>query len=568
MSDNGEPKLSKKQLKKLEKQKKKEEARLEREAQELARKQAILDSVSEFYGYRPLAEVVSDDNPVREYIELDSFTEELINKDTWIRARIHRKKAVSSKLTFLILRSRYTIMQAVVDSDNVPVDVVKLCAKIPNESIVDIYGCAIPPAVPVESSSYDNMEFRVKKLFIVSEAIPELPLQIEDAGRSTAILEAQKAEVEAISDRMSEIRIQIESADEAKKAELEAMIDQLQEEKSRANRYPRVDQSTRLDYRVLDMRTPANLAIFKLQSALCNSFRAQLLANNFVEIHTPKLLGVPSEGGSEVFEVKYFDTTAYLAQSPQLYKQMCIAGDFRGVFEIGPVFRAEKSDTHRHLTEFIGLDLEMEFKQHYHEVLQFIGKTLINIFKDIEANFQTELGVVNEQYPFEPIVYSEEPLILNFSHGIELLHEAGIEQDPMGDLGSEAEKALGAIVKEKYGTDFYILDKYPVDERAFYTMPDPENPEYGNAYDIFIRGEEISSGAQRIHERALLEERATKKGVTNLAPLEKYVEAFTFGASPHAGCGLGLERVLFLYLNLGNCRKTCLFPRDPYRLTP
>jgi len=271
------------------------------------------------------------------------------------------------------------------------------------------------------------------------------------------------------------------------------------------------------------------------------------------------------------FEVKYFDRCAYLAQSPQLYKQMCIVGDFKGVFEVGPVFRAEKSDTHRHLTEFVGLDIEMEFKQHYHEVLNFIGRTLISIWRDLELNYQEELAVINSQYPFDPIVFSDEPLIITYAEGIEMLYAAGYpssKQGPMDDMSSESEKFLGALVKEKYGTDFYILDKYPVDVRAFYSMPDPENPGYGNAYDIFLRGEEISSGSQRIHERSLLEERAMKKGITNLEPLSKYIESFTFGSSPHAGCGLGLERILFLYLNLGNCRKTCLFPRDPYRLTP
>ena len=459
-------------------------------------------------------------------------------------------------------------MQSVVSTDQVPQPVVKLCSKIPNESIVDLWGCVIESAVPVESSSYENMEFQVKGLWVVSQALSKLPLQIEDAGRSDTVFEEQDQEVQRITLLIAEKEAELESAADDQKEALTEELTGLVEQKSRAFRYARVDQSTRLDFRTIDLRTPANLAIFTLQSGLCASFRNNLLSEGFVEIHTPKLLGVPSEGGSEVFEVKYFDRKAYLAQSPQLYKQMCIVGDFKGVFEIGPVFRAEKSDTHRHLTEFVGLDIEMEFKQHYHEVLNFIGNTLMNIWRDLETNFQKELQIIAEQYPFEPIVFTDELLILTFAEGIEMLHEAGIEQDGMDDLSSEAEKSLGGLVKEKFGTDFYILDKYPLDARAFYTMPDPEDPRYGNAYDIFLRGEEISSGAQRVHSRELLEERALKKGVTNLDSLEKYAESFTFGSNPHAGCGLGLERILFLYLNIGNCRKTCLFPRDPYRLSP
>jgi len=352
-----------------------------------------------------------------------------------------------------------------------------------------------------------------------------------------------------------------------KKTSLGNTLEELKKKKSEASRFAGVDQSLRLDYRVIDIRTPANHAIYTISSAFCAIFRQELAMENFIEIHTPKLLGTSSEGGTEVFEVKYFDRRAYLAQSPQLYKQMCVVGDFGRVFEIGPVFRAEKSDTHRHLTEFVGVDLEMEFKQHYHEVLLFIGKLLGRVFRLIEERFDYELQIINEQYPFERLLFPEEPLIITFPEAVRLIREEGGTQEDLEDLNSLNEKMLGRVIKRLYGTDFYIVDKFPFKVRAFYTMRDIENPDYGNAYDIFLRGEEISSGAQRVHVSDILEQQAVERGI-DPDTMRDYINCMSYGASPHAGCGLGLERIVMLYLNLGNIRRTSLFPRDPYRLTP
>lgn len=311
----------------------------------------------------------------------------------------------------------------------------------------------------------------------------------------------------------------------------------------------------------------ANQGIFSIQSGVVNLFREYLSGKGFTEIHSPKLIGTASEGGSEVFEVKYFDKKAYLAQSPQLYKQMSICGDFDRVFEIGPVFRAEKSMTHRHMTEFTGLDMEMAFLNHYHEVLDVLGDLFTFIFKSIETRFADELKAVASQYPFEPFKYLEKPLILTYPEAIALLREAGYEIGDYDDMNVEKERALGVKVKEKYNTDFYIIDKFPSEIRPFYTMDDPENPMYANAYDIFMRGEEICSGAQRIHDPVLLAQKAAKKGVEP-ASIAAYIDSFKYGAPPHGGGGVGLERVVMLYLGLGQIRKTSLFPRDPYRLSP
>ena len=315
----------------------------------------------------------------------------------------------------------------------------------------------------------------------------------------------------------------------------------------------------------MDLRTTTNQAIFKIQSKVCQYFREFLYTKNFQEIHTPKLIATASEGGSNVFEVKYFNTKAFLAQSPQLYKQMCVVSGMPRVFEIGPVFRAENSFTHRHLTEFTGLDCEMEIKLHYHEALNLFKDLLSNIFNRLLAECREEIDAVKAQFPSEDVVVN--PIILPFQEAVKLLREAGMKMDDYQDLTSELEKKLGEIVKEKYNTDFYILDKFPAAVRPFYTMPDPENPLYSNSFDIFLRGEEIVSGAQRIHDSNLLLKRAAELGV-NLDPIKEYVDCFKYGAPPHAGLGCGLDRITFLFLGLKNVRRGSLFPRDPSRLTP
>ena len=258
---------------------------------------------------------------------------------------------------------------------------------------------------------------------------------------------------------------------------------------------PVVKQDVRLNNRIIDLRVPANQAIFRLQSGVCQIYREFMLSRDFVEIHSPKLIGGASEGGSNVFTFKYFEQDACLAQSPQLYKQMALCGDLQRVFEIGPVFRAENSNTNRHLCEFTGLDMEMEFKNHYFEVLDLIGELMVFMFKNIKERYAREIGVINDQYPFEDFVCMDPCLKINFQEGVAMLAAAGIQQDVHDDLSTETEKALGRLVKEKYGTDFYMLYGYPVAARPFYTMLDPHDPRFTNSYDFFMRGEEITSGA-------------------------------------------------------------------------
>ncbi len=395
------------------------------------------------------------------------------------------------------------------------------------ESIIDLEGTLVP--ADVKSCSVQDVELTIRRIYTVSKAAVVLPFLVEDASRS-------EAEVEASQDT--------------------------------DRPFPRLGQEIRLDHRWMDLRAPANNAILRIQSAVCQLFREALYAEGFVEIHSPKLIAGESESGAGVFTTDYFGTTACLAQSPQLYKQMAIASDLPRVFEIGPVFRAENSNTRRHLCEFTGLDLEMAIDDHYMETLEVIHKMFKHIFNGLETRWAKELAVVRQQYASEPVTFTDEPCVLHWPEAMDLLKDKFDLGDGMGDLTGAMELELGRIVKEKYGTDFFMLDKYPSTIRPFYTMPDPEDQRYSNSYDIFIRGQEICSGAQRCHDPDLVVKNLQDKGIEPGEGLSAYIESFRHGVSPHAGAGIGLERVVFLYLGLDNVRKASMFPRDPNRCTP
>ena len=453
----------------------------------------------------------------REILSVADLTDDKIGQEICVRAHAASVRG-KGKCGFLLLRTQYATIQACVFAGgDIPNAMAKFVQQIPVESLVEVYGTLAKTDKPVTSATKQNMEIQIKRCYVVSRAQPT-PIVVADCQRVS------------------------EEDDEGPAST----------DKTR----PHVTQKARLDNRVLDLRTTTNQAIFKIQSKVCQYFREFLYTKNFQEIHTPKLIATASEGGSNVFEVKYFNTKAFLAQSPQLYKQMCVVSGMPRVFEIGPVFRAENSFTHRHLTEFTGLDCEMEIKLHYHEALNLFKDLLSNIFNRLLAECREEIDAVKAQFPSEDVVVN--PIILPFQEAVKLLREAGMKMDDYQDLTSELEKKLGEIVKEKYNTDFYILDKFPAAVRPFYTMPDPENPLYSNSFDIFLRGEEIVSGAQRIHDSNLLLKRAAELGV-NLDPIKEYVDCFKYGAPPHAGLGCGLDRITFLFLGLKNVRRGSLF---------
>ncbi|KAI7560853.1 aspartyl-tRNA synthetase [Hortaea werneckii] len=252
--------------------------------------------------------------------------------------------------------------------------------------------------------------------------------------------------------------------------------------------------------------------------------------------------------------------------------------------EVGPVFRAENSNTARHLTEFTGLDMEMELMDEtdYHEVVGLLENLMLHIFKGLRSRYSKETDLVRSIYHVEEFKLPEAGKVprLTFAEGIQMLREDGVEIADMDDLSTPDEKRLGALVLKKYGSDFYVMDKYPLAVRPFYTMPDPAtygsdpndpNAGYSNSYDFFMRGQEIMSGAQRIHQASFLEKRM-KEHVSpvdaNSPGLRDYVNAFRAGCNAHAGGGIGLERIVMLWLGLPNVRLASLFPRDPTRLAP
>ncbi|XP_028662333.1 aspartate--tRNA ligase, cytoplasmic [Erpetoichthys calabaricus] len=514
---------SKKALKKQQKEAEKAAKKADKQAKLAAEQQTTSEEDFAKDRYGQPAMVQSQQKPDRVLVRIQDLTPEKADQLVWVRARIHTSRA-KGKQCFLVLRHQQFNVQALVAvGDRASKQMVKFAANINKESIVDVEGVVRKVDQKIESCTQQDVELHIEKIFVISLAEPRLPLQLEDAVRP----------------------------------------DGAGDEEGRAT----VNQDTRLDNRVIDLRTTTSQAVFRLQSGICHLFRDTLIKKGFVEIQTPKIISAASEGGANVFTVSYFKTSAYLAQSPQLYKQMCICADFEKVFCIGPVFRAEDSNTHRHLTEFVGLDIEMAFNYHYHEVVDQIADTMVQIFKGLRDNFTTEIETVNKQYPSEPFKFLEPTLRLEYKEGVAMLREAGIEMGDEEDLSTPNEKLLGRLVKEKYDTDFYILDKYPLAVRPFYTMPDPSNAKYSNSYDMFMRGEEILSGAQRIHDPDLLTERAIHHNI-DLEKIKAYIDSFRYGAPPHAGGGIGLERVTMLYLGLHNVRQTSMFPRDPKRLTP
>lgn len=515
-------KAAKKEAKKAEKAAKKAEHKAAGVNSEAIATDEVDVSVGK-YGTLPLIQS-NPSAPKRTFTYVKDLNKSLQETEVWVRARVHTSRA-RGKQCFIVLRQQEFTIQVLINvSESVSKSMVKFSSNITKESIVDVEAKVAEVPTGVAGCTQREVELVASQIWVVSASLPQLPLQIEDASRPEIAGDEDSLNI-------------------------------------------RVNQDTRLDNRILDLRTATNQAIFRLEAGVCKLFRDRLTERGFVEIHTPKIIPAASEGGANVFTVSYFKGSAYLAQSPQLYKQMAIAADFEKVFTIGAVFRAEDSNTHRHLTEFTGLDLEMAFKYHYHEVMLTIGNLFTEIFKGLRDMYSNEISIVGQQFPAEPFTFLDPPLVLQYPEARKMLKEAGVEVGEEEDLSTPVEKLLGRLVKAKYDTDFYILDKYPLAVRPFYTMPDPQNPKTSNSYDMFMRGEEIISGAQRIHEPQFLTERAKHHGI-DVSKIAGYIDSFKYGCPPHAGGGIGLERVVMLYLGLDNIRKTSMFPRDPKRVTP
>ncbi|RLM85778.1 aspartate--tRNA ligase 2, cytoplasmic-like [Panicum miliaceum] len=408
--------LSKKQQKKDARKAEKAEKAAQRQQQQQTAAAAEEDPFAANYGDVPVGDVQSKAVSGRSWTKVGDLDEGAAGRAVLVRGAAQAIRPVSKKMAFVVLRQSMSTVQCVLVASTdacVSTQMVKFATALSKESIVDIEGVVSLPKEPLKATT-QQVEIQVRKIYCINRATPTLPINLEDAARSEA---------------------EFEKAEQA------------------GEKLVRVGQDTRLNYRAIDLRTPSNQAVFRIQCQVENKFREYLLSKDFVGIHTPKLIAGSSEGGAAVFKLLYNGQPACLAQSPQLYKQMAICGGFKCVFE----------------------------------VCDIIDGLFVSIFKHLTTNCKKELETLNGQYPFEPLKYLEKTLKLTYEEGIQMLKEAGTEIEPMGDLNTEAEKKLGRLVREKYGTDVFILYCYPLAVRPFYTMPCYDNPAYSNSFDVFIR---------------------------------------------------------------------------------
>ncbi|RVD92725.1 aspartyl-trna synthetase [Tubulinosema ratisbonensis] len=430
---------------------------------------------------------------------------------------------IAGKRGFLILRSglhtlQCTFSRAEKDSYHLSVEEFSEIKKISKESFLEVYGVLQETPFEIKSCSVKNKELVIKKVVVKSSSL-EMPFNLLDAS------------------------------------------------KGKESEFANVNLDLSIKNRWLDLRTPHSQSIFRVIDCLMFNFRRFLREKHFLEIKTPKLIGTASEGGANCFQVKYFKKDAYLAQSPQLYKQMAVIGGLKRVYEIGHVYRAEESNPNRYLSEFVGLDLEMEINSSYDEVIQLIYDLIHFIFKKIEEECKEELQFIKNYKEFDLPVLEDSPVIYTYEECVNFLKEENILVNPLEDFNKSQEKELGKIIKNKRGVDLFVIKNYPTQVRAFYTKACDENPTFSKSYDFILRGEEVLSGAQRIHDYFELVESVKRAGI-NPATLEGYLNSFKSGVPIHGGCGIGLERLIKSYFGFDNIKYFSMFPRDPTTLYP
>jgi aspartyl-tRNA synthetase len=419
------------------------------------------------------------------------------------------------KIAFLVVRDRGGSFQVVLPKSKVGDETFERLTKLNRESVIAVEG---KPA-PTKSTMF-TWEILPEKYWVLSEAAAPLPLGITDKVN--------------------------------------------------------IDLDTRLDARFMDVRRKETQSIFKIRNTVLAAGHEYLRGHGFVEIHTPRIIGSSSEGGTDVFKVKYFEKDAYLAQSPQLYKQAMMATGLDRVYEIATYFRAEKHNTVRHLNEITAFDLEMAFIENDEDVMQEIEGLMANIWKRVASENAKELAILGKEVPVPSTPFRR----ITFHDAVELLWKNGVKpprRDGVSageketwayEIGNQEERQLGDILR-KDGHDFFFITKFPLVEKPFYCMPEHAkmSDTWSRAFDLEYRGVELLSGAQRIHDAALLEEGLRRKDL-DPKDFEGYLKAFRYGMPPHGGCGIGVERILMQMLDLPNIREAVLFPRDRHRLTP
>ena len=402
------------------------------------------------------------------------------------------------KLIFLIVRDMHGLVQVTAKTGETDDNIVKEVKDIGKEFVIEVEGKA-----EKNDRAPNGMEVKPTKVTIISES--ESPLPLESTGKVNS------------------------------------------------------DLDTRLDNRFLDLRRPEVRAIFTIQNQIIRSFRKTLEDKGFIEITPPGVIAASSEGGAELFPIPYYNKEAFLAQSPQIYKQMAVMGGMEKVTMITPVWRAEKSNTVRHLSEARQMDIEMGFATDV-EAMDILDDVTFSIFSDVKKTCETQLKLLDTDFkipklPLKKITYTEV---------LKKLEKEGIKLKWGEDLSTPAEKKICELVG--WDEPFYITE-WPTDIRAFYSMPDEKDPKICRAFDLMFRGVELLSGAQRIHIPELLIKRLKAKGM-DPENFKFYIDTFRYGAPPHAGWSIGLERITMLLTARENIREACLFPRDPKRLTP
>ncbi|KIR77491.1 aspartate-tRNA(Asn) ligase [Cryptococcus gattii EJB2] len=475
---------------------------IEHEKHEIQRRRQIADEKAQLEEDPETRASYGDLNELEEITPFEEVIDMPAGTKVNVRSRIHQQRDLSSRLNFILLRQRGFVIQGVL-SEHASEHMIKWVQHLPHEAIVQVSGTLREPPKPITAAVDTPLELDIERLYLV-ETSHDIPFNLAHGDRPP--------------------------------------------------------QSTRLRNRTLDLRHPTTQAIFKIRAKVLKVFRDTLDDLGFLEINTPKLQPSATESGAEVFRVNYFGRKAFLAQSPQLMKQMAISADFRRVYEIGPVFRAENSNTHRHLTEYTGLDIEMTIQQEYYEVFRVLDIVLRNIFKAIKS-MKLELDRVREFFPSDDFQLPEETPIIPFHEAVQMLRDDGrdVEEE---DFSTPDEIRLGELIKEKLGTDYYVIDKFPVSARPFYTANDGK---ITNSFDMFIRGQEICTGGQRINDPKKLRESMEESGI-NEDEMAEYLQAFDWGMPPHGGAGLGVERIVTFFLNLPDVRLSTLWHRDPHSL--
>ena len=318
---------------------------------------------------------------------------------------------------------------------------------------------------------------------------------------------------------------------------------------------------TRLNNRFMDVRKPEVKAIFELKSMMVELIEEAVRKNGFTQVYTPKIGAAGAEGGAELFKVKYFEKDAYLAQSPQLYKQILMSTGLDRVFEIGPAFRAENSNTNRHVTEFISFDGEMSWIENEEQVMAMIEEIIDHVLTGLKERGAKQLALLGKEINVPARPYP----ILTYSECLRIVNDGGLDLKDGDDLGTDGEKIVGDHMAAK-GCDLYFIAEYPEEAKPFYIM-EKDGTSYSYSFDLDYRGQEISSGGQREHRYDKLVARMEKKGL-NPEDFGFYLDAFKYGMPPHGGWGIGIERLLVKMLDLSNIREAILFPRDPARLAP